>query len=244
MSEWLPGGTGVSQLRVYDWPAADGQMGGSPHLHTASAEGYVVLRGHGTLDTLSSAGYRQTPLSPGTLLWFTPGTVHRLVNLSGDLEILVIMQNAGLPEAGDAVLTYPPRVLADPQRYREVTALPTAGPDAIAAAARQRRDLAVEGYLELRDQVISKGPDALSPLHEAAVNLVRDKAAGWHHLWEERPFAQARRTGAFLDDLAAGHGAHLARADVYTAGAAAQPPRFGMCGRLQVWDLDGQSAPR
>jgi mannose-6-phosphate isomerase-like protein (cupin superfamily) len=237
--EWLPGGTGVSHLRVYDWTAADGRMGGSPHLHTASAEAYVVLSGQGTLETLSSGGHRETPLAPGTMLWFTPGTVHRLVNQSGDLEILVIMQNAGLPEAGDAVLTYPPHVLADPEKYRAATVLPIGDPDAAAIAARQRRDLAVEGYLELREQVRTKGPDALAPLHEAAVNLVREKAAGWHHLWQERPLAQAQRTGEQLDALAAGHGEHLSQADVYTADAAGGDRRFGMCGRLQVWDLDG-----
>jgi mannose-6-phosphate isomerase-like protein (cupin superfamily) len=237
--EWLPGGTGVSHLRVYDWPAADGRMGGSPHLHTASAEAYVVLSGQGALETLSSAGHRETPLAPGTMLWFTPGTVHRLVNQSGDLEILVIMQNAGLPEAGDAVLTYPPHVLADPEKYQAVTALPTGDPDAAATAARHRRDLAVEGYLELRELVRAEGPSALAPLHEAAVNLVREKAAGWHHLWRERPLAQAQRTGEQLDALATGHGEHLAQADVFTADAIGGDRRFGMCGRLRVWDLDG-----
>jgi hypothetical protein len=71
------------------------------------------------------------------------------------------------------------------------------------------------------------------------VNLVREKAAGWHHLWRERPLAQAQRTGEQLDALAAGHGEHLAQADVYTAEAVGGDRRFGMCGRLQVWDLDG-----
>ena len=52
------------------------------------------------------------PLEPGAFVWFTPGTIHRLVN-GGDLEILVLMQNAGLPEAGDMVITFPPDVLAD-----------------------------------------------------------------------------------------------------------------------------------
>lgn len=172
---WLPGGVGISHLRVYGWPAVDGVRGGSPHLHTASAEAYVVLHGQGALETLSSAGHQETPLSPGTLLWFTPGTVHRLVNRSGDLEILVIMQNAGLPEAGDAVLTYPPQILADAAAYRKATALPTTHNDAL-AAARRRRDLAVDGYLELREQVLAKRPDALVPLYQAAAGLVRDKA--------------------------------------------------------------------
>lgn len=243
---WFPGAVGVSQLRVYDWPAADGVSGGSPHLHTASAEGYAVLAGRGTLQTLSGAGYLETPLSPGTLLWFTPGTVHRLVNESGDLEILVVMQNAGLPEAGDAVLTYPPHVLSDADAYARATTVPPVDPDgapdvldAAAAAARRRRDLAVEGYLELREQVRARGPGALAALHQAAAALVRDKAAGWQHLWRDRPLAQAHDTGEQLEALAAGRADHLAQAAVHTADQAAGPRRFGMCGRLQIWDLDG-----
>ncbi|MFC7757365.1 hypothetical protein ACFQY4_04275 [Catellatospora bangladeshensis] len=70
--DWFPGATAVSALRVYGWPAADGRRGGSPHLHTASAEGYVVTAGTGALETLSGDGYAEHPLAPGTVLWFTP----------------------------------------------------------------------------------------------------------------------------------------------------------------------------
>ena len=123
MTQAFPGATAVSRLRVYDWPTVDGLRGGSPHLHTASAEGYVVLGGRGAVQTLSGDGYDEQPLSEGVMLWFTPGTVHRLVNY-GDLDILVVMQNAGLPEAGDAVLTFPPEILADPAAYARTAALP------------------------------------------------------------------------------------------------------------------------
>ncbi|MUL42648.1 cupin domain-containing protein [Streptomonospora sp. PA3] len=245
----FPGGTAVSHLHVYDWPTPDGLAGGSPHLHTASTEGYVVVRGEGALETLSgTAGYTRTPLAPGTLLWFTPGTVHRLVNESGDLELLVVMQNAGLPEAGDAVLTYPPDVLADPDAYARATAIPawTDYPDAasahaaMSAAARQRRDLAIEGYLRLRDRVQHDGPGALAELHEAAVRLVRDKAAGWHHHWERGPHHQAETTRRHIAGLAEGDGAHLGESAVYTADSPPGPARRnGMCGMLKVWDLDG-----
>ncbi len=234
----FPGGTAVSHLRVYDWPAADGLAGGSPHLHTASAEGYVVLRGEGHLETLGSAGYQRTPLRPGSLLWFTAGTVHRLVNDSGDLEILVVMQNAGLPEAGDAVLTYPDGVLTDGDAYRRATVLPPAVTSA-ERAARERRDLAVEGYLELRARVEREGPGALEGLYRAATALVREKAAGWHHHVERGAVHQARATMGHLDALAGGDGEHLAQAAVYTADSPPGPLRNGMCGHLRVWDLDG-----
>lgn len=122
----FPGGTSVSHLTVYDWPTTDGAGlvgGGTPHLHTASAEGYVVLAGTGSVQTLGPDGYAEHPLAAGTLLWFEPGVVHRLVN-DGGLEILVVMSNAGLPEAGDAIMTFPADVLADAERYREAATLP------------------------------------------------------------------------------------------------------------------------
>ena len=49
-------------------------------------------------------------------MWFEPGTIHRLVN-GGGLELVVLMQNSGLPEAGDAVFTFPPAILDDPDAY-------------------------------------------------------------------------------------------------------------------------------
>ncbi|MCU1352954.1 MAG: hypothetical protein JWM05_2163, partial [Acidimicrobiales bacterium] len=135
----FPGGVAVSRLRVYDWPAADGLAGGTPHCHTACTEAYAVTAGHGRVQTLAGDGFTETPLAPGSFVWFTPGTIHRLVNDSGDLEILVLMQNAGLPEAGDMVLTFPDPVLSDRDRYAAAATLPpdasdTAGDPAAARA--------------------------------------------------------------------------------------------------------------
>ena len=118
----FPGATGVTVLDVYDWAAPDGLPGGSAHVHLASTEGYVVLSGAGRLQTLGERGYAQTPLRPGDCLWFTPGTIHRLIN-DGGLRLLVVMQNAGLPEHGDAVLTFPPEVLSDPSAYARAATL-------------------------------------------------------------------------------------------------------------------------
>lgn len=236
----FPGATAVSRLRVYDWPAVDGLRGGSPHLHTVSAEGYIVLGGTGTLQTLSGDGYGEHPLAEGTVLWFTPGTVHRLVT-KADLEILVVMQNAGLPEAGDAVLTFPPEVLADPASYSRAASLPVAeleaGPESetIAAAALARRNLAIDGFLELRRQVLADGPGALKELYAAAAAIVTGRADVWTTRWREGALAQAQATGEQLAALAAGRGEHLAGSSVHHAEAAPPPRRYGMCGRLQVW---------
>ncbi|WP_454851126.1 cupin domain-containing protein [Promicromonospora soli] len=121
----FPGGTSVSHLRVYDWPAPDAPGGsGSPHFHTASTEAYVTLAGRGRVQTLSQEGFAEHELVPGRIVWFSPGVIHRSVN-DGGLEVLVVMSNAGLPEAGDAVLTFPPEILVDPAAYRDAATLPS-----------------------------------------------------------------------------------------------------------------------
>jgi mannose-6-phosphate isomerase-like protein (cupin superfamily) len=75
--EALPGGIGVSHLMVYDTPASDGLIGGSPHMHFACSEAYLVIKGQGSVQTLSSEGFREVPLSAGSLVWFTPGVEAR-----------------------------------------------------------------------------------------------------------------------------------------------------------------------
>ncbi|MFD0478803.1 cupin domain-containing protein [Nonomuraea thailandensis] len=76
----FPGGTSISRLTVYTGACADGLEGGTPHLHTASTEAYVVIGGRGTLQTLDVNGLKETELGPGSTVWFTPGTIHRAVN--------------------------------------------------------------------------------------------------------------------------------------------------------------------
>ncbi|MGH3157219.1 MAG: cupin domain-containing protein, partial [Streptosporangiaceae bacterium] len=195
----FPGATGVTVLDVYDWVTPDGLRGGSAHVHLASTEGYVVLSGAGRLQTLGRQGYAQTPLRPGDCLWFTPGTIHRLVN-DGDLRLLVVMQNAGLPEHGDAVLTFPPDVLADPAAYARAASLDGGPP---ADEARRRRDLAIAGYLALRDQVAKEGPAALDPFYAAALELAAGQAGDWRDRWRAGALATAELTGAHLDEIGA-----------------------------------------
>jgi mannose-6-phosphate isomerase-like protein (cupin superfamily) len=231
----LPGGIAVSRLRVYDWEASDGLRGGSPHLHTVSAEGYVVLGGSGAVETLSSQGLARTPLTPGTILWFTPGTVHRLINADGALDILTLMSNAGLPEAGDAVLTFPLEVLRDPARYAEHAVLPAlADQDAMAAAARARRDLALEGFAELRRRAETDLPGTLRELYVAAAAMVAPKVADWRRIVEAGPDAAADATARQLAALAVGDPGLLPTSGIRSLQPDAAQ-RWGMCGRLTVW---------
>lgn len=241
-AESFPGATGVTQLDVYDWPTADGLRGGSAHIHLASTEGYVVLRGAGRLQTLGSHGYQETPLRPGDCLWFTPGTVHRLVNDDGQLQILVVMQNAGLPEAGDCVLTFPPDVLADPARYQAAATLGT-GPETggLEAAARRRRDLAIEGFLALRDQVLADGPAALQPFLDAAVALTAARVPDWRRRWRGQAAAVSQLTGQQLDGIEARDAAYLRAAGLVRVPHPAGPRGYGMCGRLTPYPAAPQA---
>jgi mannose-6-phosphate isomerase-like protein (cupin superfamily) len=233
----FPGATGVTVLDVYDWPAPDGLPGGSAHVHLASTEGYMVLAGAGRLQTLGQRGYAETPLRPGECLWFTPGTIHRLVN-DGGLRLLVVMQNAGLPEHGDAVLTFPPHVLADPAAYARAASL--SGPDgagsdsdeSLAAAARRRASLAVEGYLALRERVTADGPAALEDFYEAALRLTTDRAPDWNGRWLDGALATAQLTGEHLAEIGAQLVGHLASGGVWRIEPSDGPRAYGMCGRL------------
>ncbi|MDQ0961188.1 mannose-6-phosphate isomerase-like protein (cupin superfamily) [Streptomyces sp. B4I13] len=228
----LPGGVAISHVSVYDWPAADGVCGGTPHMHLACSEAYVVTGGRGAVQTLTTSGYEVTPLRAGTVAWFTPGTIHRLVN-EGDLRITVLMQNSGLPEAGDAVLTLPPEYLIDPEAYARATVIPPDAPEEEQErVARARRDLALEGYRALCE---AEGPETLAAFHRAAAALVRPRIEEWRERWHRGAEAAAAVTGVQLDSLERGEYPHLADA-VVRSQQPATCGKFGMCGRLDVYE--------
>ncbi len=241
----LPGGVGLTHLVVYDSVAPDGLAGGSPHLHLACTECYCVLAGRGRVQTLSAAGFGEQPLEPGKVLWFSPGVIHRLVN-GGGLEILVVMQNGGLPEAGDFVLTFPAAVVSDAAAYRRAAAL--AQGDAVFAtgddAAKARRDLAVTGFGEWRAAFDRQGPDGLRPLYEAASALVAPQLPRWRQVIEAGPQRAVVETAAQLDALEAGEVAHLFRGAVadIPAPAAADGRKLGVCGTLHPYLPEGVAA--
>lgn len=230
----FPGGTGISGLTVYRQPAPDGLCGGSPHVHLACTESYVVVGGEGELHTLTVTGLVHTPLRSGVVAWFGPGTIHRAINHDGELRVTVLMDNSGLPEAGDAVLTFPPEVLADPEAYQEAaTALDE-------TSALRRRDLAVEGYLRLAEAVRAGETTALADFYHAAVALRADRYAAWETVWRKGALAAAQRTEAHLAELRQGRIEHLLGAGIGVAGAGTPEQRaFGMCGRLDRFPTEG-----
>jgi mannose-6-phosphate isomerase-like protein (cupin superfamily) len=243
LTTWLPGGTSVTHLRVYNTGGPDGLRGGSPHVHFACSEAYLVVTGQGAVQTLSEKGFQEVPLKPGSLVWFTPGLIHRLINQDGFLEIYVVMENAGLPENGDSVLTFAPHYLKDEGAYLDVASLSPSG--AVHAnddeGAGRRRDLAVEGFLALRRAFESEGASVLSEFYDQAVRLIKPKVPQWRRLWEAGPASTIRRTESYLDALDAGSGSYL------SGGAVFQIPvdpeheirRLGFCGTLRPYFPEG-----
>lgn len=237
----FPGGTSVTLLDVYDDEGPDGLRGGSPHLHVASTECYVVIGGHGSLHTLDLSGSRETALEAGAVVWFTPGTIHRAVN-HGDLQVLVVMSNAGLPEAGDAVMTFPADVVADPERYRVAATLPPRETlEERATDAARRRDLAVQGFLRLRAAIDDGDERPLTEFYAAAAGLVRDRAPDWEDIVSRGPLAQAHWSIGILGRVAAGDAGHLASASLHSAPTLPVERGFGMCGRLRAYDVGGDT---
>ena len=236
----FPGGTAVSGLQVYEWTADDGLCGGSPHVHLACTEAYVVVGGEGSLQTLTVHGLSEIPLRSGTVAWFGPGTIHRAINGDGALRVVVLMQNSGLPEAGDAVLTFPPEVLADADAYAEAASLadPHASHASDEEAARRRRDLAVSGFHRLVERVESGDHGALEEFYRQALALRSDRLAQWEALWRGGPALAVERTGEHLATLRQGGIDHLLRAAAQVRQAPSpEERRYGMCGRLDTYDV-------
>lgn len=236
--EALPGGIGITHLKVYDSPAPDGLAGGSPHMHFACSEAYLVIGGQGSVQTLSSSGFREIPLRAGSLVWFTPGVIHRLINLDARLEIFALMENGGLPEHGDSLLTFPTKYLNDEDSYQQVASLENSG--GVREGARRRRDLAVEGFHLLRAEVEKGG--SLESFYRQAVGLKRSKESSWRGIWEAGPVSTIRRTRTFLDQL------NLGASDYLNGGRVFEMPvdpeheerRPGMCGTLRPYLPEGE----
>jgi mannose-6-phosphate isomerase-like protein (cupin superfamily) len=238
----LPGAVAVSRLRVYDGSASDGLPGGTPHVHLASAEAYLVLAGTGEVQSIDAGGYRSTTLTPGALVSFRPGTVHRLINRGG-LDIVTLMQNAGLPEAGDAVMTFDQDALASPAAYAEAARLPAGDPAGdpapIDAAVAARRDRALRGWAVLRAAADVGDPDELHRFLGRAQALVRARVPQWRRLVHDGVEEQAAETRVLLAAIEVGNHDPLDVASLQAVHPSAGQERYGMCGRLTTWPIDG-----
>lgn len=174
----MPGATSMTRLRVYDTETPDGQIGGTPHVHLVCTEMYVVLSGSGAVELLDKDGFSRVELKSSDALLFSPGTIHRLIKSGDDLEILVIMQNSGLPERGDNVVTFKEEWLLTDEVYENAMSI------ASVEDAYQRRNRGVEGFLELKtafENSLSAGRAALEKFY----NYARERTSNKHHQWQE-----------------------------------------------------------
>ena len=143
----LVGGIGLTHLRVYDQrPAPDGKMSGSAHVHGITDEAYYVIAGAGAVELLDAErGFRSVPLTKGSYVHFTAGTLHRIVSIEG-LEVLAIMGNGGLAERGDARIYFGRAVDEEPGAYDRLHSLPER--EGLEGALK-RRDASIKALMEL-----------------------------------------------------------------------------------------------
>ena len=224
----MPGATLITRLKVYDTVAPDGQIGGTPHVHLVCTEMYVVLAGSGAVEMIDNNGYSCVEMNQHDALLFSPGTIHRLINPNRDLEILVIMQNSGLPERGDNVVSFTQEWLMTDKAYAKAMHVTTLD------EAYQRRDRGVAGFVELKaafDHSPERGRAALKQFYKYA----HARTTHHHRQWRETVVsgAQSAATKSLhqIDQLQQGDTSYLlqsANTQIRTTG----DPAIGFCGHL------------
>ncbi len=237
----MPGGTLVTRLKVYDTVAPDGQRGGTPHVHFVCSEMYFVLSGSGAVELIDAQGFAKVELEPHTALIFSPGTIHRLLNPSGDLELLITMQNSGLPERGDNVVCFEHAILESDEAYTRAMTVSSF------EDAYRRRDRGVTGFLELAAafaQSREAGRRALDGFYRTANERTKKLQEGWGDIVRNGALAEAELSLAHLGALRAGDVRYLSGAKHFSISAGAyQTP--GFCGTLNRYfdpatlELDG-----
>jgi len=194
----MPGAILMSRLKVYGSLAPDGQRGGTPHMHLLCTEMYMALAGSGAVEMIDHGGVSRVDMAAGDALVFSPGTIHRLINPNGDLDVLVLMQNNGLPERGDNVVCFSETWLADDAVYAEAMRVATL------EEAYRRRDRGVEGFNALArafDESLEAGRAALERFYALAEARTRSKRAQWAALVEAGPSRAVEQTRAALRQL-------------------------------------------
>jgi hypothetical protein len=153
------------------------------------------------------------------------------------------MENEGLPEHGDSVLTFPDEYLKNEVAYLQFASLSPKG--SVYAddqqAATRRRDLAVNGFLALRKRVEAEGAGALQEFHQRAVHLMRFKEPVWRKIWQTGPVKTIHRTENYLDSLSAGSSDYLSESALFEIpiDPESETRKFGFCGTLRPYLPEG-----
>lgn len=224
----MPGATLLTRLNVYDTPAPDGQKSGTPHMHLACTELYVVLSGRGAVELLDKDGFSKVEMRAHDAVLFAPGTIHRLINPDGNFEILVVMQNSGLPERGDNVVTFTDDGLKSDKRYAEAMTVKTL------EDAYLRRDRGVEGFLKLKvafAESQDKGLQALEQFYACSAERTAAQQEHWGKIVRNGPLAAAQETLAQLDQLSQSDSSYLTQ-NSYSVIRQSNANKLGFCGHL------------
>lgn len=227
----LPGGILVSRVRIYDTVSPDGQRGGTPHIHLASDEMYYCLSGQGAVEIIDWEGFKRYSIAPGEVMSFTPGTIHRAINLRRDLTILVIMQNKGLPEQGDVAICFPRTTLSSRATYEKRMSVFT-DEDAF-----RRRDLGVEGFLDLKstfERSLKAGRELLDRFYRRALENTRKQLADWRQVIETGPAVEVQRSRDIITTLESGSIVSLRRGRG-KAVCSNSRTSFGYCGYVESY---------
>ena len=224
----MPGATLVTRLKVYDTESPDGQRGGTPHFHLACTEMYFVLSGSGAVEIIDSNGFQKIDLPTHSAFLFSAGSLHRLLNPNRDMEILIVMQNSGLPERGDTVATFPDEILSDDLRYHKMMRAGSL------ADALNRRDRSVDGFLALKAAFARSQAEGRTAL-ERVYSLGRARTASHHKEWYDviakGAFAEAQENLHQVIDITAGKLGHLFEARNFFI-PAQHSNTVGFCGTL------------
>ena len=224
----MPGATLVTRLKVYDTLTPDGQFGGTPHVHLMCTEMYFVSAGSGAVEMIDWNGFSKVDLSLNSALIFSPGTVHRLINPNKNLELFIVMQNSGLPERGDNVVSFKDEILADAEAYQK--AMKVSDFD----EAYVRRDQGVEGFLELKasfEKGLEQGRNALKQFYERATEQTRTLRSSWQNVIHKGPLHEAQTSLSHIKNLEQGNVSHLQQASHFLI----EPDDYktpGFCGAL------------
>jgi mannose-6-phosphate isomerase-like protein (cupin superfamily) len=244
----LPGGVGLTHVKVFDTPGPDGLISGGAHIHLVCSEIYFCLQGTGQIELLTSGGLETIDLLPNKVVFFRPGSFHRVLNPNKNLELLAIMQNGGLPERGDFVMSFPPDVLNNPVAYNQALRAPTM-PD-----AHKRRDLSILGYNELKSAFArsrEEGQAALHDFYRSARNIIAPKVDGFEWVLKAGSQTELKSSLDACDFLKAGRVDYLEHSPFANRdgdGHAAlyplsEPAKPGMCGELHNYALDESFLP-
>lgn len=224
----MPGATLTTRLNVYDTPTPDGQIGGTPHMHLLCSEMYFVTKGSGFVEMIDYQGFSRIELKTHSALIFSPGTIHRLINPERDLELFIIMQNSGLPERGDNVVSFTQDIMHSAEAYAKAM---KAGSF---AEAYRRRDQGVEGFLELKAAFalsLEKGRERLEQFFTQAVIRTQTLRQEWESTVIQGALAEAQRSLKQVEQLNQNQPAYLQDAQHFLI----NPGDFktpGFCGAL------------